>query len=46
MEFWIFDLIFFWQPVHGISGLEPVLVAAIPTLRFTREAFSSAEDAQ
>lgn len=34
------------QPEHGISGLEPVLVAAIPTLRFTREAFSSAEDAQ
>ncbi|KAJ6320435.1 hypothetical protein OIU78_015763 [Salix suchowensis] len=34
------------QPEHGINGLEPVLVAAIPTLRFTREAFSSADDAQ
>ncbi|KAB5527042.1 hypothetical protein DKX38_020889 [Salix brachista] len=33
------------QPEHGINGLEPVLVAAIPTLRFTREAFSSADDA-
>ncbi|CAK7348002.1 unnamed protein product [Dovyalis caffra] len=34
------------QPEHRISGLEPVLVAAIPTLPFTREAFNSAEDAQ
>ncbi|KAJ6686181.1 hypothetical protein OIU79_016056 [Salix purpurea] len=34
------------QPEHRDSGLEPVLVAAIPTLRFTQEAFSSAEDAQ
>ncbi|KAG6784727.1 hypothetical protein POTOM_010428 [Populus tomentosa] len=34
------------QPEHRIGGLEPVLVAAIPTLRFTHEEFSSAEDAQ
>ncbi|PNT49829.1 hypothetical protein POPTR_002G153400v4 [Populus trichocarpa] len=34
------------QPEHRIGGLEPVLLAAIPTLRFTHEEFSSAEDAQ
>ncbi|KAI3449156.1 hypothetical protein Pfo_005821 [Paulownia fortunei] len=33
-------------PEHRINGLEPVLVAAIPTMKFNREAFSSAEDAQ
>ncbi|KAJ8900171.1 hypothetical protein K2173_024811 [Erythroxylum novogranatense] len=34
------------QPEHRASGLEPVMVAAIPTMRFSREAFNSAEDAQ
>ncbi|XP_011023437.1 PREDICTED: RING-H2 finger protein ATL40-like [Populus euphratica] len=34
------------QPEHRIGGLESVLVAAIPTLQFTHEEFSSAEDAQ
>ncbi|KAK6918433.1 Zinc finger, RING-type [Dillenia turbinata] len=34
------------QPEHQISGLEPVMVAAIPTLKFDREAFSSMEGAQ
>ncbi|WOL10024.1 RING-H2 finger protein ATL7-like [Canna indica] len=29
-----------------ISGLEPVLVAAIPTMKYRHEAFSSREDAQ
>ncbi|KAL0290772.1 UNVERIFIED_CONTAM: RING-H2 finger protein ATL5 [Sesamum angustifolium] len=28
------------------NGLEPVVVAAIPTMKFDREAFSSTEDAQ
>ncbi|XP_008803264.1 RING-H2 finger protein ATL7-like [Phoenix dactylifera] len=31
---------------HGISGLEPVVVAAIPTMKYKREAFQSREDAQ
>ncbi|KAA8520573.1 hypothetical protein F0562_014829 [Nyssa sinensis] len=34
------------QPEHRITGLEPVMVAAIPTMKFSREAFSSMEDAQ
>ncbi|XP_021280539.1 RING-H2 finger protein ATL39-like [Herrania umbratica] len=34
------------QPEQQIGGLEPMVVAAIPTLRFNREAFSSIEDAQ
>ncbi|WCJ23141.1 RING/U-box superfamily protein [Euphorbia peplus] len=34
------------QPENRINGLEPVLVAAIPTMKFSREAFSSVEDAQ
>ncbi|XVF79972.1 hypothetical protein PTKIN_Ptkin15bG0033100 [Pterospermum kingtungense] len=34
------------QPEQQIRGLEPVIVAAIPTMRFNREAFSSIEDAQ
>lgn len=34
------------QPEHSISGLEPVAVAAIPTMKFSHEAFSSIEDAQ
>ncbi|KAL7125837.1 hypothetical protein ABFS83_14G142900 [Erythranthe nasuta] len=29
-----------------INGLEPVVVAAIPTMKFDREAFSTMEDAQ
>ncbi|XP_075488814.1 RING-H2 finger protein ATL66-like [Primulina tabacum] len=33
-------------PEHRINGLEPVVVAAIPTMNFNREAFSSVEDAQ
>ncbi|KAK4381191.1 hypothetical protein Sango_2993500 [Sesamum angolense] len=32
-------------PEHQINGLEPVVVAAIPTMKFSREAFSSMEDA-
>ncbi|PIN16243.1 hypothetical protein CDL12_11120 [Handroanthus impetiginosus] len=32
-------------PEHQINGLEPVIVAAIPTMKFNREAFSSMEDA-
>lgn len=31
---------------HASSGLEPVLVAAIPTMKFDQEAFSSIEDTQ
>ncbi|KAL8500128.1 hypothetical protein ACS0TY_019935 [Phlomoides rotata] len=31
---------------HQINGLEPVVVAAIPTMKFNREAFSSTADAQ
>lgn len=34
------------QAVHRVSGLEPVLVAAIPTMKFDQKAFSSVEDAQ
>ncbi|XP_030533828.1 RING-H2 finger protein ATL39-like [Rhodamnia argentea] len=34
------------QPEHRVSGLEPVLVAAIPTMKFDQKAFSSLEDAQ
>lgn len=34
------------QPEHQASGLEPVLVAAIPTMKFNQEAFSSIEDTQ
>ncbi|XP_015900193.1 RING-H2 finger protein ATL34 isoform X2 [Ziziphus jujuba] len=34
------------QPEHPSSGLEPVLVAAIPTMKYNQEAFSSIEDAQ
>ncbi|KAA8515997.1 hypothetical protein F0562_019176 [Nyssa sinensis] len=34
------------QPEHQITGLEPVVVDAIPTMKFNREAFSSMEDAQ
>ncbi|XP_022735233.1 putative RING-H2 finger protein ATL69 [Durio zibethinus] len=34
------------QPEQQIGALEPVVVAAIPTLRFNQEAFSSVEDAQ
>ncbi|XP_023513497.1 RING-H2 finger protein ATL5-like [Cucurbita pepo subsp. pepo] len=34
------------QPESRVSGLEPVLIAAIPTMKFDLEAFSSVEDAQ
>lgn len=34
------------RPEHRITGLEPVMVAAIPTMKFNREAFSSMDDAQ
>ncbi|XP_022964478.1 RING-H2 finger protein ATL5-like [Cucurbita moschata] len=34
------------QPESRLSGLEPVLIAAIPTMKFDLEAFSSVEDAQ
>ncbi|XP_022999844.1 RING-H2 finger protein ATL5-like [Cucurbita maxima] len=34
------------QPESRVSGLEPVLIAAIPTMKFDLEAFSSIEDAQ
>lgn len=34
------------QPEHQNTGLEPVVVAAIPTMKFNHEAFSSMEDAQ
>ncbi|ESR58400.1 RING-type domain-containing protein [Citrus sinensis] len=33
-------------PGHRINGLEPVLVAAIPTMKFNQEAFKSVEDAE
>ncbi|CAI0470588.1 unnamed protein product [Linum tenue] len=33
------------QELHRMNGLEPVVVAAIPTMKFTPEAFSSAEEA-
>ncbi|KZV41620.1 ring finger protein [Dorcoceras hygrometricum] len=36
----------FELPEHGGSGRAPVVVAAIPTMKFNREAFSSMEDAQ
>ncbi|KAL3536880.1 hypothetical protein ACH5RR_000246 [Cinchona calisaya] len=36
----------FELPEHRISGLEPTVVAAIPTMKFSREAFSSTEDTQ
>lgn len=36
----------FWQPEHGGNDHAPVVVAAIPTMKFNREAFSSMEDAQ
>uniref|UniRef100_A0A2P2LZA6 Ring finger protein n=2 Tax=Rhizophora mucronata TaxID=61149 RepID=A0A2P2LZA6_RHIMU len=34
------------QPGHQIRGLEPVIVSAIPTMKFSHDAFSSVEDAQ
>ncbi|XP_023006692.1 RING-H2 finger protein ATL52-like [Cucurbita maxima] len=34
------------QPESRASGLEPVLIAAIPTMKFNREAFNSVECAQ
>lgn len=38
------DKLFCWQPEHRINGLEPTVVAAIPTMKFNREAFSSTEE--
>ncbi|KAG6666738.1 hypothetical protein CIPAW_01G053700 [Carya illinoinensis] len=35
-----------FNPSINVSGLEPVLVAAIPTMKFDNEAFSSMEDPQ
>ncbi|KAI5647299.1 hypothetical protein M9H77_33304 [Catharanthus roseus] len=34
----------FELPEHRINGLEPTVVAAIPTMKFNREAFSSTEE--
>ncbi|KMT00194.1 hypothetical protein BVRB_1g020100 [Beta vulgaris subsp. vulgaris] len=34
------------QPEQRTDGLEPFVVAAIPTMKFHRDAFSSAEDSQ
>lgn len=34
------------QPEQRTNGLEPVMVAAIPTMKFHRDAFSAMEDAQ
>ncbi|KAI4354977.1 hypothetical protein L6164_003796 [Bauhinia variegata] len=34
------------QPEHHVNAAEPVLVAAIPTMKFNQEAFSSIEDTQ
>lgn len=31
---------------HRVAGLEPAMVAAIPTMKFDREAFASMDDAQ
>ncbi|KAL3517091.1 hypothetical protein ACH5RR_023993 [Cinchona calisaya] len=36
----------FELPEHRITGLEPTIVAAIPTMKFSHEAFSSTEDTQ
>ncbi|KAK8915932.1 putative RING-H2 finger protein ATL12 [Platanthera zijinensis] len=33
-------------PDHEIHGVDPILVAAIPTIKYCREAFRSKEDAQ
>ncbi|KAG0503037.1 hypothetical protein HPP92_003109 [Vanilla planifolia] len=34
------------QPEHAIDGLEPVVVAAIPTMKYHQDTFHSKEDAQ
>ncbi|XP_028769061.1 uncharacterized protein LOC114740898 isoform X2 [Neltuma alba] len=34
------------QPEHLVNRSEPVLVTAIPTMKFNREAFSSSENTQ
>lgn len=34
------------QPVHRTDGLEPFVVAAIPTMKYHQDAFSSTEDSQ
>lgn len=33
-------------PEHSINGLEPVVMAAIPMIKYNRETFDSGEDAQ
>ncbi|KAK8965220.1 hypothetical protein KSP40_PGU018003 [Platanthera guangdongensis] len=38
--------IFSPQPDHEIHGVDPILVAAMPTIKYCREAFHSKEDAQ
>lgn len=40
------SFVVWWQPESRSSGLEPVLIAAIPTMKFDQEAFSAEEDAQ
>lgn len=37
---------FCWQTEGAFHGLEPVEVAAIPMMKYHREAFHSKEDAQ
>lgn len=34
------------EPEHIINGLEPVIIAAFPTMKFNTDAFRSREDAQ
>ncbi|KAJ8748922.1 hypothetical protein K2173_013357 [Erythroxylum novogranatense] len=34
------------QPEHRSGGLEPIMVSAIPTMRFSNDAFRSTENAQ
>ncbi|MCL7033448.1 hypothetical protein MKW94_025830, partial [Papaver nudicaule] len=34
------------QPEHRITGLEPVVVASLPTMKFNRNDYKSADDAQ
>ncbi|XP_057780675.1 RING-H2 finger protein ATL51-like [Salvia miltiorrhiza] len=40
------DLELFWEAGGASDGLAPVAVAAIPTMKFNREAFKSMEDPQ
>ncbi|XP_065040123.1 RING-H2 finger protein ATL58-like isoform X2 [Musa acuminata AAA Group] len=43
---WYHMLLGMLVPEHSIGGLEPVLVDAIPTMKYKLEAFSSREDNQ